>query len=99
MTELQSFENWARSNYNFSRPGFLNPQVEPASVSEDISSSESKADFNTWTVKEWVQVPGVGEKLAQRIVENSPYNSLEDVGKVKGISERVLNNAKRMMSC
>jgi DNA uptake protein ComE-like DNA-binding protein len=98
MTELQSFDVWAQDNYNPLRPDFLNPpQVEPT-TGEGESTQEPSLDFNTWTVDEWVKVPGVGEKLAQRIIEGGPFNSVGDIGNVKGISERVLDGVRSLIS-
>ena len=50
-------------------------------------------DINTATVEELVTLPGVGKKLAERIVEarrEKRFNSLEDLGRVKGIGKKML---------
>ena len=47
---------------------------------------------NTATVTELMQLPGVGAKTAERIVEyrkqNGPFQRLEDLMNVKGIGEK-----------
>jgi DNA uptake protein ComE-like DNA-binding protein len=90
MTELQSFENWAKTNYRLSRPSFLQQQ-------DDIVPSETDMAFNHWSVEEWMQVSGVGEKLAQRLMEATPFDSVEDIKRVKGISERVLGGVRELL--
>jgi competence ComEA-like helix-hairpin-helix protein len=46
-------------------------------------------DPNTATVEEIMLLPGVGEVLAERIVEGRPYKSVEDLRRVPGIGEKV----------
>lgn len=46
-------------------------------------------DPNTATVDEIMLLPGVGEVLAERIVEGRPYKSVEDLRRVPGIGEKV----------
>lgn len=46
-------------------------------------------DPNTATVDEIMLLPGVGEVLAERIVEGRPYKSIEDLRRVPGIGEKV----------
>ncbi|MGA0094759.1 MAG: helix-hairpin-helix domain-containing protein [Chthoniobacterales bacterium] len=46
-------------------------------------------DPNTATVDEIMLLPGVGEVLAERIVEGRPYQSVEDLRRVPGIGEKV----------
>ena len=50
-------------------------------------------NINTATVEELVTLPGVGKKLAQRIVEarqKKRFSSLEDLERVKGIGKKML---------
>mgnify|MGYP001799635079 CR=1 FL=1 len=50
-------------------------------------------NINTATVDELVTLPGVGKKLAQRIVEERRerrFDSLEDLERVKGIGKKML---------
>jgi len=51
-------------------------------------------DPNTATVDEIMLLPGVGEVLAERIVEGRPYKSVEDLRRVPGIGEKVFARLK-----
>jgi len=46
-------------------------------------------DPNTATVDEIMLLPGVGEVLAERIVEGRPYKSVDDLRRVPGVGEKV----------
>jgi len=45
-------------------------------------------------VDEIMLLPGVGETLAERIVEGRPYKSVEDLRRVPGIGEKVFARLK-----
>ena len=51
-------------------------------------------DPNTATVDEIMLLPGVGEVLAERIVEGRPYKSVDDLRRVPGIGEKVFARLK-----
>jgi competence protein ComEA len=50
---------------------------------------EFQLDINTATWVEWMQLEGLGETLARRVVEdrtaNGPFQSIDDVARVNGI--------------
>ena len=48
-------------------------------------------DVNSADVKTLETLPGIGSTLANRIVEDRPYKSLDDLGKVKGLSKSKLD--------
>lgn len=58
----------------------------------------SAVDINTATVEELMSVPGIGQVIAQRIVEfrekNGPYASVDDLLKVRGIGEKSLDRIR-----
>lgn len=69
----------------------------------EISSREPAAmyyslDINTASWVEWAQLEGIGAKLAKRIVsdreERGPFRHPEDVGRVPGITPRLLESMK-----
>ena len=51
-------------------------------------------DPNTATVDEIMLLPGIGEVLAERIVEGRPYKSVEDLRRVPGIGAKVFARLK-----
>jgi competence protein ComEA len=59
---------------------------------------EFQLDVNKATWVEWMQLEGIGETLARRIVEdretNGPFQSVEDVSRVKGVGDATLVKIK-----
>ncbi len=55
-------------------------------------------DLNRATAQDLIQLPGVGEAIAKRIVdfreEHGPFNRVEDLMKVKGIGEKSLEKIR-----
>jgi len=54
----------------------------------------SLIDINTASSEELEKIIGIGPALAQRIIETRPFNSLDDLIKVKGIGEIILQKIK-----
>ena len=54
----------------------------------------SLIDINTAPLEELEEIIGIGPALAQRIIEARPFNSLDDLIKVKGIGEITLQKIK-----
>ena len=78
---------------------------EPAKQTEPKKSSgstEKKVTFpvniNTASKKELDALPGIGETLAQRIIDyrsaNGPFSTVDDLTKVKGIGAKTLEKLK-----
>ncbi len=55
-------------------------------------------EINRATWVEWMQLEGVGDTLARRIVEdretNGPFSSIEDVERVKGIGPKTIEKLR-----
>jgi len=70
-----------------------------ASVSPLLAASgDDPIDLNRATISELVQLPGVGEVIAKRIVdfreEHGPFKRVDDLMKVKGIGEKSLDKIR-----
>lgn len=58
----------------------------------DSKSTQLRVDINTATVEELTQLPGIGEKVAARIVdyrkENGRFQKIQEIMNVRGIGEK-----------
>jgi ribosomal protein S13 len=50
-----------------------------------------KIDVNSASLTDLVAIKGIGESLAQKIIDDRPYGKLKDLLKVNGISEKKLD--------
>jgi competence protein ComEA len=69
-------------------------QKTPAQAQTPTQGKKSQVDVNSADVKALETLPGIGPVLAQRIIEGRPYKTLEDLGKVKGLSKAKLDAIK-----
>ncbi len=58
-----------------------------------------KREINVCTFEELKSTPGIGNILAHRIMENRPYNRMDELLKVKGIGKKRLGHLKSMFWC
>ena len=87
------------------------PSTEPPVRSEPTKQTETKkssgstekkvtfpVNINTASKKELDALPGIGETLAQRIIDyrsaNGPFSTVDELTKVKGIGEKTLEKLK-----
>ena len=57
-----------------------------------------RIDINSAEWIEWIQMPGIGETLATRIIEdreqNGPFESIDDLQRVKGIGPKTIEKLR-----
>ena len=72
----------------------LSPPPSPPAESGGKPLPQGKLDINTATLEELQSLPGIGEKRAALILadreQNGPFRFPEDVTRVKGIGEEIL---------
>lgn len=54
-----------------------------------IDVIDTASVVNSYTLEDWENIPGVGSKLAKRLLENGPYSSLEQLKEVKGVGDKM----------
>lgn len=51
-------------------------------------------DLNTASVEELERVGGIGRERAERIVRERPFNSWEDLKRIEGFSDKLINDLR-----
>jgi competence ComEA-like helix-hairpin-helix protein len=80
---------------------FLAKKFSPVRAIACANPSLGKININTADKLTLKLIPGVGEKLAERILdyrkENKRFNELEDLRQIKGFSRRTLEKARDLI--
>ena len=58
-----------------------------------------KKEINVCTYEELLRTKGIGAKLARRIMDNRPYDRMEDLLKVKGIGRKRFEQLRKRFWC
>jgi len=67
-------------------------------VSARRTATPVLVEVNGATLEELRQLPGVGPKLAERIIAHRPYRSVDDLEQVPGIGPVTLQRLKPFVS-
>jgi len=66
-----------------------------------FSDAEKKVNVNTASAEELIQLPGIGEVLAARIVayreEHGPFQSLDALKQVSGIGDKLVEKIRNLV--
>lgn len=60
---------------------------------------ELQREVNLMSKESLCGIPGIGEKLAERIMRGRPYHRVEELRRVKGIGQKRFNELKGMVFC
>lgn len=75
--------------------------ASPTTSAAPAATQEGMVNVNTAASAELMNLPGIGEKKAQAIIDyrssNGPFHSLSDLGKVKGIGTKMLEKLKALV--
>ncbi len=76
------------------------PAKEAADWDSKLAASR-EVDVNTATVAELERLPGIGPRLAARIVkernQHGPFTSIEDITRVSGIGDKTVESIRRRL--
>ncbi|MCA9387083.1 ComEA family DNA-binding protein [Candidatus Dojkabacteria bacterium] len=65
---------------------------------QDTQSTNALININTASSTELETLPGVGSATASKIINNRPYNKINDLLKVKGIGQATLDKISPLVS-
>jgi len=82
------------------RRGEESPPISPPTQPSGTASGKagSKININTASQSEIETLPGIGPSRAQGVIENRPYDSIEEIQKVPGIGEGTFQKLKALIT-
>lgn len=97
------FSGYSKDQCEFETVILKNPEEDIAELPEDaVIAEESLININKASVNELITLKGIGEKLAERIIDyreaNGEFEMIEDLLKVPGIGEKKFEAVKEYIT-
>lgn len=96
--------SWEVAQGFFQEQPILVDQIQPRVVinnrvetSRQDISAENKININTASAEELDNLPGVGKTTAQKIIDNRPYNSVEELLTKKVVNKSVYEKIRNLI--
>jgi competence protein ComEA len=70
------------------------PDVSSAAAKKAAEAPASSVDINTADQKTLEALPGIGKATAKAIIAGRPYKSVDDLKRVKGMSDKKINSLR-----
>lgn len=82
------------NHYNYSNKN-INRDSDYLTIS---NNKEGKININIVSEKDLEKLPGIGPVISKRIIQYRPFEDIEDIKKVPGISENKFNQIKDLIT-
>lgn len=64
-----------------------------------IGNTKDKLNINTASKEALMQLSGIGEKKANDIINNRPFNDVWELSRIDGIGETIIRNIEKEVTC
>lgn len=72
-------------------------EVENAATVISGNTNNQKVNLNQASLSQLMDLPGIGQSYASRIIEGRPYSSVDDLARVKGIGVKTVEKLRSLV--